>query len=305
LCRQALLIWYGSKNDTFNLAVFALVEEEGATIAQALLPLVADDATHINDLITVVRRDGQWFYFCGVQSVFQHAEDDLRSFRMFTAQLCFQGACTQAQIIKAFGVSKSSVLRSVEKYRQQGIQGFYKPRTGRGATVMTAEVINQAQQLLDAGRSKPEIARQLGIPYDTLRKAIDQGRLTSPSSAEVLQDNIGPPPVPIPTVACPPSVVTAAPSDKSTRSDQDQAAGQQMGIACTRPVERVLAALGKLPGGASTQFEPCRDVSYGGVLCALPALAENGLFRHLQSTFPTLTGYYTTLHGEASQAVGR
>ena len=32
------------------------------------------------------------------------------------------------------------------------------------------------------------------------------------------------------------------------------------------------------------------------MLCALPALIENGLFRHLQSTFPTLTGYYTTLH---------
>ena len=51
-----------------------------------------------------------------------------------------------------------------------------------------------------------------------------------------------------------------------------------------------------LPGGAQTQFEPCRDVSYGGVLCAIPALAQNGLFRHLQTTFPTLTGYYSTLH---------
>ena len=69
-----------------------------------------------------------------------------------------------------------------------------------------------------------------------------------------------------------------------------------MGVACTRPIERVLASLGKLPGGARAQFESCRDVSYGGVLCALPALAENGLFRHLQTTFPTLTGYYTTLH---------
>jgi hypothetical protein len=58
----------------------------------------------------------------------------------------------------------------------------------------------------------------------------------------------------------------------------------------------VLASLGKLPAGASTQFESCRDVSYGGVLCALPALSANGLFRHLQTTFPTLTGYYTTLH---------
>jgi hypothetical protein len=69
-----------------------------------------------------------------------------------------------------------------------------------------------------------------------------------------------------------------------------------MGVACTRPLERVLASLGQLPEGASSQFESCRDVSYGGVLCALPALIANGLFRHSQTTFPTLTGYYTTLH---------
>ncbi len=103
-------------------------EEEGATIPQALLPLIAEDATRISDLISVVRQDGQWFYFCGTQPIFQHDEGDLRSFRMFTAQLCVQRACKQAEIIKAFGVSKSSVQRSVNKYRQEGIAGFYKPR---------------------------------------------------------------------------------------------------------------------------------------------------------------------------------
>jgi len=54
-----------------------------------------------------------------------------------------------------------------------------------------------------------------------------------------------------------------------------------MGIACTRPAERVLAAIGKLPNGASTEFQVNHDVSLGGVLCALPALAANGLFDHL------------------------
>ena len=68
-----------------------------------------------------------------------------------------------------------------------------------------------------------------------------------------------------------------------------------MGVACTRPCERVLAALGLLAGGATTQFQPCRDVSHGGVLCALPALAENGLFCHLE-TLPVLSGYYMKLH---------
>jgi transposase len=234
-----------------------------------------------------VRQDGQWFYFCGTQPVFQHAEGNLRAFRMFTAQLCAQGACKQAEIIKAFGVSKSSVLRSVNKYRQEGIDGFYKPRRARGAPVMTPEVIQQAQQRFEEGRSKTEVARELNIPYDTLRKAIVQGRVQLP----VDHKNVAAPPAPNSTADA-----TSVPSDKSTRSNQDQSAGEEMGVACTRPIERVLASLGKLPGGASTQFESCRDVSYGGVLCALPALAENGLFRHLQGTFPTLTGYYTTLH---------
>ena len=136
--------------------------------------------------MSVVRQDGQWFYFCGTQPVFQHAEDDLRSFRMFTAQLCFQGACKQAEIIKAFGVSKSSVLRSVKKYREEGIEGFYRPRRGREARVMTSEVIQQAQQLFEQGHDKTEVARELGISYDTLRKAIDQGRVETPTTSAAI-----------------------------------------------------------------------------------------------------------------------
>ena len=68
-----------------------------------------------------------------------------------------------------------------------------------------------------------------------------------------------------------------------------------MGTACTRPDERVLAAFGLLDG-ASTRFETCRDVAFGGVLCALPALAENGLFRHIHDCLAQLRGYYSTLH---------
>ena len=71
-------------------------------------------------------------------------------------------------------------------------------------------------------------------------------------------------------------------------------ASAEMGVACTRPGERVLAALGVLQG-APTQFEAGRDVSFGGVLCGLPALAQNGLFEHLHTSFPSLAGYYTTL----------
>ena len=47
---------------------------------QALLPLIPDGATEINDRVSVVRGDGQWTYFHGVSPVFSHPERDRRSF---------------------------------------------------------------------------------------------------------------------------------------------------------------------------------------------------------------------------------
>lgn len=251
---------------------------------QKLLPIIPHGSTPINNLINVVREDKQWTYFCGIQPVFRHTDDDLMSFRMFTAQLCCQGACTQAQVIRTFGISKNSVLRSIAKYRREGINGFYRQRRGHGGRVITEEVSNQAQRLLDLGHSRKEVAKELGLKYDTLRKAIKQGRI---SEERVLPDEA------VQELPASNSLPTA--SDKSSRSDVDAAAGNDMGIACTRPCERVMAAVGMLPGGAPTRFQDCRDVSFGGVLCALPALAENGLFCHLE-TLPVLLGYYMKLH---------
>jgi hypothetical protein len=259
-------------------------QEEG-TIPQALLPLIADGATRISDLMSVARQNDQWTYFCGAQPVFHHAQNDRRSFRMLTAQLICQGACRQVDIVRAFGVSKNSVIRSVNTYRAGGVKAFYTPRATRRASVLTPAVRARAQQLLGMGRSRGQVAEQLNLKLDTLRKAIQQGRLTEPAPpgpAEPAPDK-APAPQPQPPTA----------TDKSTRARADAAA--EMGTACTRPDERVLAAFGLLDG-APTRFETCRDVSFGGVLCALPALAENGLFRHIHECLGQLRGYYSTLH---------
>jgi transposase len=256
-------------------------------LPQALLPLIPDGANTINDRISVVQESGEWTYFSGVQPVFRHPAPDRQSFRMFTAQLVCQGACSQVDIVRTFAVSANSVKRSVKRYREQGIAAFYRPRRGRGPSVMTDEVIARSQELLDRGWSRCDVADELGIAYDTLRKAIHQGRLQEPAKPDAsplaLDD------APHGSLAETPSLA----SDKSQRSEADASA--EMGTACTRPGERVLAALGMLQG-APTRFEACRDVSFGGVLCALPALVENGLFQHLEQTFPSLGGYYSTVH---------
>jgi transposase len=202
---------------------------------------------------------------------------------MFTAQLICQGACRQVDIVRAFGVSKNSVIRSVNKYRTGGVKAFYTPRATRRASVMTPEVRAQAQQFLRMGWSRGEVAERLNLKLDTLRKAIQQGRLTEPGSLGRERPASEESPAPQPTTT----------TDKSTRAIADAAA--EMGTACTRPDERVLAAFGLLDG-APTRFESCRDVSFGGVLCALPALAENGLFRHIHDCLAQLRGYYSMLH---------
>lgn len=250
---------------------------------QTLLPLVPDGATPINALVSLIREGVSWTYCLGVCPIFSHAEDDRNSFRMFTAQLVCNGLCKQTEIVKALGVTAISVKRSVKQYREHGSQSFYQPRRGRGASVMTVEVIREAQALLNQGNSRRETAEQLAIKPDTLGKAIQQGKLSEPTRVPTPQDAVqqssGDP---------------VAATDKSERGQQDLAAADTLGMACTRLVDRVCAAVGLLPGGATACYEPCRDVTFGGVLCAVPALEQNGLYRHLGQCFPTLGGYYTT-----------
>jgi len=84
-------------------------------LPQAFLPLVPDGATPLNDRISVVRRNGRWTYFCGVEPVFFHDQSDHISFRMFTSQHVCQGACKQIEIVKAFGVTANGLFDHLQK----------------------------------------------------------------------------------------------------------------------------------------------------------------------------------------------
>lgn len=238
-------------------------------MSQAILPFIPDGATPITDKLSIIKEDSKWIYFHGWDPIFSHGEDEIDTFRMFTAQLICHGVCRNKDIVRAFGVSSRSVIRSVKKYREGGHHAFYTKRKQRGGTVITEQVKEKAHVLFLQGLTRQEVANELDIPSDTLRKAINDGRVIELKKS-----------------------AKSVASDKSTRSQED--ASMEMGTACTRPDERVLSALGLLPS-APTCFEPCRDVSFGGVLCSLPALACNGLFSHIEEYFKDMKGYYTTI----------
>ena len=238
---------------------------------QMILPIIPHGATRINQLVSVYRDVKRWTYFVGTYPIYCHDESDHRMFKLITAQLIEAGACRQVDIIETFGVSKNSVIRSVNKLRKGGIEAFFKERPGRrGGIILTPERIEKAESLFAEGYSRREVAEELNIKYDTLRKAIGAGRLS-----EWRKEETG--------------------ISKSSRTVIDRAASEGMGVACTRLEERVLASIGKSMG-AMVRFERCLDVPKGGVLCTIPALLANGLFHGVEHFLGNVTGYYTVFH---------
>jgi transposase-like protein len=147
---------------------------------QLQLPLFPEGITLINQNIGFLRQGATITYVYGNLPVFTHDIDDMPSFRMFTSQLYINGSASQAEICRAFGVSKISVLRSVKLYREKGMAGFFAPRICRGAAVLTPLVLELVQEGLNADQPIPEIAGALGLKADTLHKAVRSGKLRRP-----------------------------------------------------------------------------------------------------------------------------
>ena len=144
---------------------------------QLQLPIFADGLTFITEDLAFEHKDGKVAYFHGLLPVFVHDKEDLKTFRMYTSQLIVSGTARHAEIVKAFKVPLPTVKRYVKVYRKQGPKGFFQEPRRRGAAVLTSEVQQQAQALLDEGKSVPAVAKELEILADTLRKAIAAGRL--------------------------------------------------------------------------------------------------------------------------------
>ena len=144
---------------------------------QMMLPIFPDGVVDLTPDLAVQKEAGQIVYFNGMMPVFMHDEDDIQSFQMITSQFCISGIVKQADIVRAFGVTKDSVMRAVKRYRERGPGGFYAPKKTRGAGVLTPGVMEEAQKLLDEGCGVPQVAAELGLKRDTLAKAALDGRL--------------------------------------------------------------------------------------------------------------------------------
>jgi DNA-binding CsgD family transcriptional regulator len=243
---------------------------------QMFLPGMPDGAIRINSAVSLLLKEGHVTWFVGDDNYFSYPADDLAGRRLALATLMENGHARPSQITAALGTPRSTLMRWCRQLAERGAGSFYQPRAVRGGTVITSEKSAECARLFQAGKSIAEVARLAGISESTLRKAVTAGRVVR-------------------GVAPDPAVPAEASSTKSKRSQQDAAASQGMGTACTRVEARTAAAIG-LAGGAATRFEPATDIALGGVLCGLPALCANGLFTGLDRHLSLPKGYYTTMH---------
>jgi len=151
---------------------------------QAVLHLFPADVTPINNLLSFAKREGMVYYFHGCFPVFCHAENDQRSFRMFTSQLYVNGSCKQREVVRAFGVSAISVKRWAKKYRGGGVGAFFTEGPKRKPRVLKPEVLARAQELLSEGLARSEVSKELGLKPDTVYKAVQSGLLVEGKKKE-------------------------------------------------------------------------------------------------------------------------
>jgi hypothetical protein len=91
---------------------------------QLQLPIFPAGVTEINSRVAVQAEAGRVFYLHGHLPVFQHEEQDVQTFRMFTSQMIEGGTVKPKEIVKTFGVPMITVKRYMKLYREHWVQGI-------------------------------------------------------------------------------------------------------------------------------------------------------------------------------------
>jgi len=193
-------------------------------MSDTLFPVYPADTKMINSNIGIKTVGLKVMYFNSGGPIYEHDTADYQSFRYITSQMIALNQVRQVEIIAFFKVSKESVIRWSKKYREKGAKGFFgTKKVSKRGNVLTETVLQQAQDMLNRGKTLIEIGQELNIKPDTLQKGIQSGRLTRPARPEVTIENTG--------------------KTQSQRSVEDINA--QLGVGCTNEQGRIEAIVKK------------------------------------------------------------
>lgn len=145
---------------------------------QMQLPLFPISTKLINFCVGFFEKDGFVYYLHNGSPIYCHEKNDLNSYRYIIANLIVTKLCTPSELANALGVSNRNIQRYAKTLREKGTDWFFKREEKRGdAHKLTAELLGQAQKMINNFYSVVDIARLLGVTEGALRYHIKKGTL--------------------------------------------------------------------------------------------------------------------------------
>jgi transposase len=266
----------------------------------------------INERCLLRTQDGHRIVILSGVALAQYAVGDAMAEANAMVSLVEQGWADQKQIARAFGCSARTVRRHQRRFEEGGLAAL--GRSGgypRGRPRVHSSRSRLVGRLKAEGCSNREIARRVGVDEKSVRKMLRRlGWVAGPTpiqaplpglalAAPTADPNLSAPGDPSPVAAGSGTSASADPNLSALPlADADDLPFSLDTDPANRSVDRLLACLGLLDDAAPL-FRPGIRVPRAGVLLALPALVDSGIFEIARNTYgsigPAFYGLRTTL----------
>lgn len=257
-----------------------------------------DDRIAVNERCFLRQTDGCAVVFVKGEVVFSYDTDDVAARRLAMIQLVESKVASKTAIAKAFGVTRMTIHRLVEKYRAHGVPALVPKKLGpKGPRITGGRREQVILRRKESGESNYQIAERLGLSEGSIRLVLKRVGYTEKRSVQTELRGASP--------------VTAedneAPTEKPLRSEAAASAGDDSAAAALattgdtevpvvrtfdrdpteRTMDRFLARQGLLEDAAPL-FRTAQGVEGLGVLLALPVLVSHGVFADAMRAFDGL-----------------
>jgi transposase len=268
------------------LALVAYRDRMATDLSDDLFPAVRnpEGTRPINERCLLRTQEGHRVLFVSGVILAQYAVDDHLAEAYAMVSLIEQGWADQIEVARAFDCSTRTVRRHQRRFEEGGLAALdHRRGYPRGRRRLPGKRTQWISRLKAEGHSNREIARRVGVSEMAVRKLLRRMGWKE-AQVETIPLPLKEDPSANPNLSALPSIPVALGSIDTDPSD--------------RRGDRLLACLGLLDD-APPLFGSGTGIARAGVLLALPALIQGGIFECAQKIYgslgPSFYGLRTSL----------
>jgi transposase len=280
-----------------------------AQLALALPPLPASNTVVINARCLLRVEESQRVVLVAGLPVHHYQIEDGVAEAYAMVLLVESGFAQQREVARAFGHSERTIRRYQAHYAKGGMAALGQGRGWRrGRRRLAGKRLRTVETLKQQGLSNRAVAQRLGVTEKAIRKLVGPSKPAKAEQlplAETTGTDTTEPLIPPVDQDNPAELETALPAKRQGDPISPEATREEKAPpvnfdddAADRSLDRMLAYLGKLRDAAPL-FRDGSQIPGAGVLLAIPALIESGIFDISRKLYgeigPAFYGLRTTL----------